>query len=345
MSESAPVSQRDPTPNHYVHAILPSLAAAGHDVHEILLELGIEPEHLAATGGVIPAEQFVALVQRSWALLDDEFFGLSGTRCKPGLFALMARYICQFDTLQAGLNECVRFYGTLREDLIISVETDDEWVYWRIDLADPSRDKDHFLQEFIMVSMHRLLCWLTDTKIFLQGVSFAYPEPGHVAAYERLFHCELSFEQPATVLSFPKKYLSRPLIRRGEELKVFLETAPADLMLVPGTDDSFATRIKGFVLGQQRAGGGVPDFAAVASKLCVSQQTLRRKLQAENTSYQQIKDVLRRDIAIDKLINENLSVAEVAELLGFVEPASFTRAFKHWTGVSPAVYRQQATGV
>ncbi|MEC8428056.1 MAG: AraC family transcriptional regulator, partial [Pseudomonadota bacterium] len=52
-----------------------------------------------------------------------------------------------------------------------------------------------------------------------------------------------------------------------------------------------------------------------------------------------IKDSLRRDIAIDKLVNENLSIAEIGQILGFVEPASFTRAFKQWTGVSPAEYR------
>lgn len=111
--------------------------------------------------------------------------------------------------------------------------------------------------------------------------------------------------------------------------------------MTPGSDNTFTTRIKGMVLAQQRAGLGLPDFISVAAELCVSPQTLRRKLQAENTSYQNIKDSLRRDIAIDKLVNEHLSVAEIGQLLGFVEPASFTRAFKQWTGVSPAEYRTQ----
>ena len=66
--------------------------------------------------------------------------------------------------------------------------------------------------------------------------------------------------------------------------------------------------------------------------------TMYRRLQQEGTSYQKIKDNIRREVAINKLAKEKLSVDQVSEIVGFVEPRSFTRAFKHWTGLTPRSY-------
>jgi AraC-like DNA-binding protein len=66
--------------------------------------------------------------------------------------------------------------------------------------------------------------------------------------------------------------------------------------------------------------------------------TLRRRLRSEGTSYQEIKDAVRRDTAIQYLSMKSMSIEEVAEKSGFSEPTSFFRAFKRWTGTSPRAY-------
>ena len=76
----------------------------------------------------------------------------------------------------------------------------------------------------------------------------------------------------------------------------------------------------------------------LAKELGVNSQTLHRRLKESATSYQKIKDNLRREVAIHKLVNERLSVEKVADIVGFSEPRSFTRAFKHWTGLTPREY-------
>ena len=67
--------------------------------------------------------------------------------------------------------------------------------------------------------------------------------------------------------------------------------------------------------------------------------TLRRRLEAEGTSYQGIKDELRRDAAIHHLCHSSLSIADIGSLLGFQEPSAFHRAFKKWSSVQPGEYR------
>ena len=73
--------------------------------------------------------------------------------------------------------------------------------------------------------------------------------------------------------------------------------------------------------------------------------TLQRRLQAEGLNYQRLKDEFRRDIAIDLLSVDQLTVAEVAGRTGFQETSAFSRAFKKWTGVSPGAYRRARDGV
>ena len=72
----------------------------------------------------------------------------------------------------------------------------------------------------------------------------------------------------------------------------------------------------------------------------MSPQVVRRRLSEEDTSYQKIKDAIRCDTAKRLLDNPEIPVATVAEQTGFSETAAFSRAFKKWTGLAPAQYRQ-----
>ena len=78
----------------------------------------------------------------------------------------------------------------------------------------------------------------------------------------------------------------------------------------------------------------------VAGKLNMTTRTLRRKLADEGVSFQQLKDGLRRDQAINLLGVNGLTIATVGQRIGFAEPAAFSRAFRQWTGMSPLGYRR-----
>jgi len=82
-----------------------------------------------------------------------------------------------------------------------------------------------------------------------------------------------------------------------------------------------------------------PRLEDIAKDFHVAPTTLRRRLISEGTSFQGIKDELRRDAAIHHLCSSALSVADIGSLLGFQEPSAFHRAFKKWCGVQPGEYR------
>jgi AraC-like DNA-binding protein len=86
-----------------------------------------------------------------------------------------------------------------------------------------------------------------------------------------------------------------------------------------------------------------PDLDALSRFLNLSSATLQRRLLAEGTNYRQLKDELRRDIAIELFSSSSLTVAEVAARTGFQETSAFHRAFRKWTGASPGMYRHGRT--
>ena len=91
--------------------------------------------------------------------------------------------------------------------------------------------------------------------------------------------------------------------------------------------------------------GEFPKLDAVARCLCLGPRTMRRQLQELGTSYQQILDDVRRELAVEYLRTSSLTVQEIADLLGYSEVTNFRRAFMRWVEVSPYQYRKQFASV
>lgn len=326
---------------HFIRAPLRRAVECGLDSHALLNELGISDDVFDKKNTLVHVDQYVSLVRKVWDFTQDEFSGLSGSPCKLGQFALMIRYVMQYDSLGKIAQECCRFYNTTRFDSTMHLIQTERNVAIAINLNEPSYDPEHYLQEFLMVSMHRFFCWLSGHSIPLLESHFSYEQPEHSKAYADLFPGTRYFNSKQNAFFFAPEHLKRNKIRNWQETREFLHHAPATLMVAPNSDTSYTARIKTILLQILGRETSIPDFDTVAKQLNVSSQTLRRKLRNEQTSYQQIKDQMRRDIAIDKLVRENMSITDIALRLGFVESSSFTRAFKQWTGVSPAEYRSR----
>jgi AraC-like DNA-binding protein len=104
--------------------------------------------------------------------------------------------------------------------------------------------------------------------------------------------------------------------------------------------DSWTDRVVR-LLGGMLVAGSRPSLDAVARELAVSPRSLQKSLKTEGASYQRLLDRVRQEIAIDSLGDPDLSLCDVAFLLGFAEQSAFNHAFKRWTGSSPRQYREK----
>ena len=325
---------------HYIRAALNCAARKGLATDTLLDDIGISQQQLQQPRNRAHGDQMTQLVQTIWAKLGDEFLGCTARPCKSGAFAFMARHSLHYDSLEAVLRQGIQFYNLFTDDIQMTMEQRGNMVEFKIEFARPELDPDYFFQEFWMIIWHRYASWIVGKKIPLNQVSFTYSRPAHQNELKHLFPCRHYFNQPHLTFSFTRAFLALPPARTQRDLSQFLRHSPADLITIPGDEQGFRARIRALLLQQDGEVLQCPSFEALAQRFNISSQTLRRKLKSEGSSYPQIKDEIRRDLAVEKLFSQKLSVSEIAHLLGYSESRSFTRAFKQWTGLTPTGYLQ-----
>jgi AraC-like DNA-binding protein len=154
----------------------------------------------------------------------------------------------------------------------------------------------------------------------------------------RMRFCEdVTFSAEQTLIRFDRSFLDLKLSETEESLRAFLHNAPANILVKYRNESSTTVLVRRRLRNQ--APDDWPDLDALSRLLNLSAATLQRRLLAEGTNYRQLKDELRRDIAIELFSSSSLTVAEVAARTGFQETSAFHRAFRKWTGASPGMYR------
>ena len=325
---------------HYINGALDRACQAGLDPQPYVDALGIPAELLADSTVRIPSERYVRLAMQLVKDTGDEFLRVGGkARTKPGTFALMAHATINSSSLQRAILRCFQFYNLFLDDIHFRLHKRQDEAVITVQFDKPATDWDHTTTDSCMVLLHRFFSWLIGQRLELTQVSIAGTVPVK-EEYQRLFRTRILFDQPVNSLHFKLRYLEMPISQTNQTLKEFLREAPENLVVIPDNDNSLTARIRGLIGTDFRH--EFPDFESVAKTMNTTPQTLRRHLKSEGTSYQEIKDNMRRDAAIYYLNRSSHTINEIAELMGFSEPSTFHRAFKKWTGLTPGAYRQNS---
>ena len=326
---------------HHVIACLHGIRQHNLPQRPILERAGINPSRLKKLDQREHTDQVARLFKGVQDALNDEFMGFTENPCKVGMFATMSELVSRCGTLGELLNKAIDFYNLISSDIPMTIKVENGLAIFEFTMANQQHDPEHFMAEFWLVIWHRFPSWYIGEPIRLKETHFAFSIPEHKSELQIMFPSNLSFNQIANRLVFDVHYLDKTLVRSEQELNQYLENAPADVMTIPGSETILEAQIERIV--SQRASNQLifPLIQDLADELGMSSQTLHRRLKDSATSYQKIKDNLRRNFAITKLVHEKLSVEQVSEAVGFKESRSFTRAFKHWTGLSPREYCKQ----
>lgn len=336
--QSSPVAEPGTVAICFVTAALEAVRARDFDADALLAEVGLSPALLHTPEARISAAHYGRLWRRVALTLDDEFFGQDSRRMKAGSFAMLCHSVLGCKDLGHALERSLRFYGLILDDIAGSLEHNGQEA--RIVLkargGPPERTFGH---ETLLLLLHGVACWLVRRRIPILRAEFGYPEPGHSGEYRLMYCDDLRFDRPVTTIAFDAGYLKLPIVQNGRTVKEFLRTAPENIVTKYKNGSGATARLRRRL--RELLPGEVPDFDTLASDLNMTTATLRRRLHEEGSSYQGIKDELRRDLAIRYLRHSNRSVTEIALELGFSERSAFHRAFQKWTGASPGVFRRR----
>jgi len=325
--------------HHHVISCLHGIRQRKLDSSVLLARAGINPAKIWLTPHRIQGDQVARLYRSVQQELDDEFMGFTNQPVKYGIFELFCEISIHCKTLGDLLEKMINFYSLITNTMEIDLSIDQKNIAkLGFYFAHPALDPDDFLAQYLLVIWHRFPSWYIEERIRLKGVSFSHKVPSYIDELKIMFPGTLSFGELSNSISFDAKYLKKPLVRTHQEVKKFLAHHPANIMAVPGDETTLESKIEREIMDEEPSKLYFPKISILANKLNMSSLMLYRKLKDEGTSYQKIKDDMRRELAINKLVTEKLSVEEVSELVGFAEPRSFTRAFKQWTGLTPRSY-------
>jgi len=201
----------------------------------------------------------------------------------------------------------------------------------------PAYNCSHHTCEMVvtgLIALGRQL--LNDLNYSPLQVNFTHGPPADIKHYQDFFNCPVKFNAEYNGLLLAPDLLESPLRRFDKELNSLL-IERAESLLARQTSRSPIEVIKDYVI--KTLPDHVPDIDEIALYLNLSVRSTQRKLQEYGTSYSQLLDVIRKELALTYLRQTSNSVLYVSERLGFSEQSAFQRAFKRWTGLTPRGYR------
>jgi AraC-like DNA-binding protein len=340
--EAAAVAVRPAEPGTiaicFVAAALQSVRDRGLNADEMLSNVGLSSGLLQVPQARVSAKHYGALWRNIALALDDEFFGQDSRRMKAGTFAMLCHAAVACKTLGQALDRSLRFFSLILDDISGTLMRDASEARIVLHERVAGAGQRVFAHELLLMLLYGVSCWLVGRRIPILRTEFSYDEPAHSAEYRLMYCTDLQFNRPNTAIAFEAGHLDLPVVQNERSIKEFLRTAPESILLKYKNRSSLSARVRRRL--RQFEPGEVPDFERLAGELNLTPATMRRRLHEEGTTYQSIKDQLRRDLAIGYLSHTDRSVMEIALELGFSERSAFHRAFRKWTGASPGEFRR-----
>lgn len=300
--------------------------------------LGLSPQGLSAADMLISHQQTRALILRAQRMLGEPALGLAvGGRETPISWGLpgLAMLTCETlgEAVQYGL-ERQTHSGSLLEHHLVA---DDQRVFLTATQRVFDLEIEAFLVEEAFAGAVAVVRTMVGPSFRPVQVDLAYANDGHHRLYERFFRCPIRFHADEHRLIVDTKWLKVRLPGFDRITSDLVRHQLNQVLRVPiGQDDLIESVSSRLRYGLHDA----PLQGAMAEQINVSERTLRRRLEQRDTSFRELRDAARLERARDLLAHTTMTIAEVAQALGYGGPRSFRRAFKRWTGQLPTALRR-----
>lgn len=301
----------------------------------------IEPLEKLEPEDRLPMEALHELLRGAIVLTGDEDIGLKAAReIEKGVFGALEYAAGTARTARDAFNVIGRFMRLVNDGLTFSVEIEGEQACVRLisSVALPRAAEAFEVAAFLVAIQHR---YEGETPPY--EVLFQHPAPSDLSEYRTTFvNGTFVFSAPFTGFRFARAELDRELPSQDKHLHTVVSRHAEQLLADLPKVETVTERVREQLSRELRSGD--PSAGRIAKSLAMSRRTLTRKLEAEGTTFTQLLDELRRNLALRYAANTDLLLTEVALLLGFSNAAAFNRAFKRWTGLAPLEYRRAKRG-
>lgn len=232
-----------------------------------------------------------------------------------------------------------RYFKLLSDTYVFKIEKRGAFSVIHL-LREPHRRGLELSNEATLSATVVVLQAMTETEIIPTEVTFKHSQPSDTRSYSAAFRCPVLFDQASYSIAY-----------RTSDLET--RTAKADASINKFLVERVEEETQGLVVSANRVAvdvgqlirdalpSGIPSIHQVGEHMGMSNRTLARRLAENGITFRDLIQKTQESVAIDLLKNTGRSISEIAFETGFSEQSTFSRAFKRWTGFSPAHFRNQ----
>jgi AraC-like DNA-binding protein len=314
----------------------------GGDGDALLRASGIEPAALADGDSYISYRRVMIVVERAAAALKCPDFGMRmAQRTGASMLGPLAVAMYNAETVRDAITIAQRFFHFHNPAVVFTLARFDaecDFICLDVRMRRPPKHPQTF--ERGIATLHAFLATVCGPAYKPREVRFSHAALSPLAAYRAIFGITPLFSMPDAGIALARTLIdspqlgSNPQIRRIAEH--FLESVAPP---AARADDALTPHARQIIARLMRAGEFVQ--ADVARAFGLHERTLQRRLKAEGTSFEALRDEARRDWAQSLLGQRNVPLSHIAEVLGYAEASAFTRASQRWFGASPREVRRR----
>ena len=246
----------------------------------------------------------------------------------PGAFGIV-EYVCRSaPTLGEALQQWVRYLNLLDDAVEVGLVREGERAYLRV--VRESEAPAPASHELCFALVAKQAKQLAVAPFRITAVELVHP--GDPVPYRAWFDAPVTFGAEHTQLAFPAAALASPLASSDPALLQILTRAAEELKKQAPAPTTLAAQVSRVLADSLRSDEA--SVGQIAKRLGMTERSLQRRLKDEHTSFNAVREDVRKQLA-RRYLDDKLAIAEISFLLGFSEPSAFFRAFKRWTGMTP----------
>jgi len=312
------------------------IEANGHSPEALFRDAGIAPDLLNKPGARVTSASVNQIWAKATEIIDDPCFGLKAFKYwHPSYYHALGYAWLASHTLREAFNRFIRYLRVLSEKVFLALEEDSGGFTIVMDFELLGMRIAAQVDLGMALILHSCRLNYGD-ELRPKAVQLVHAEPPCAGDYYAFFKAPVKFLAGRDAMTFSLIDIDKPLIGANPQLARLNDQVMIEY-LAKLDKDNIIDRVKAVIIDILPSGR--VDDERVAEHLSMSVRNLQRRLKARETTFRQLLEGIRKDLALTYVLDANIELVEVAFLLGFSDQSAFSRAFKRWTGRTPSGFR------
>lgn len=308
----------------------------GIDPAPLYAAAGLDTASIAKGGARYRLSQIGQVWESAMEATGDPCLGLvAGQHCRPTTMQVLGFAWLASSTLERAMDRWARYHRIASTAGAVEFRDEEDYRVYRLRAAPGVRNIPIVMGEAGLAAILTMCRRASFPELAPVWIRLVRPDPGQESRYVEFFRCPVSFGAAENAIAMRLTDLQRPLpagnLDLAEDADRLLER-----MMIEVDEGETTARVRALLV--QHLSSGKMTESEVARQLNRSTSSLQRDLRSEGTTFRQLLEATRRDMAVRLLTSESRSIGQTAFMLGYSDQSTFTRAFRRWHDVSPGQF-------